>query len=59
MSEESWKAFVSMLKMVGYDGVLSIEHEDMLMSVNEGLEKAIAFLLDVMTFEKQGEMWWA
>ena len=29
------------------------------MSVNEGLEKAIHFLLDIMTFEQQGEMWWA
>ena len=59
MSVNDWKRFVSMLKMVGYDGVLSIEHEDMLMSVNEGLEKAIHFLLDIMTFEQQGEMWWA
>lgn len=59
MATEEWKAFVSMLKMVGYDGVLSIEHEDMLMSVEEGLNKAITFLLDVMTFEKQGDMWWA
>ena len=30
--------------MVGYDWVLSIEHEDSLMSQNEGFEKAIAFL---------------
>ena len=59
MSLEDWKAFVSMLKMVGYDGVLSIEHEDMLMSIEEGLEKAINFLLNVMTFEKQTDMWWA
>ncbi len=54
-----WKDIVSALKMVGYDYVLSIEHEDSLMSVNEGLQKAIAFLKQVMTFEKSGEMWWA
>jgi sugar phosphate isomerase/epimerase len=31
--------------------VLSIEHEDPLMSPNEGLQKAIAFLKDVLIFE--------
>ena len=44
---------------MGYDYVLSIEHEDSLMSVNEGLMKAIAMLKDVMMFESTGEMWWA
>jgi sugar phosphate isomerase/epimerase len=54
-----WKDIVSNLRMVGYDDVLSIEHEDSLMSPNEGLQKAIAFLKQVMTFEDTGEMFWA
>lgn len=54
-----WKDIVSNLRMVGYDSVLSIEHEDSLMSVNEGLQKAIKFLKDVMVFENVGGMWWA
>ncbi|MFU0800505.1 MAG: sugar phosphate isomerase/epimerase [Xylanivirga thermophila] len=54
-----WKDIVSNLRMVGYDYVLSIEHEDSLMTPNEGLQKAIAFLKDVMTFEDKGAMWWA
>lgn len=54
-----WKDIVSNLRMVGYDDVLSIEHEDSLMSPNEGLEKAIAFLKQVMIFEETGEMFWA
>lgn len=54
-----WKDMVSALRMVGYDYVMSIEHEDSLMSVNEGLQKAILFLKDVMAFESTGEMWWA
>lgn len=54
-----WKDIISTLKMIGYDDVLSIEHEDSLMSVNEGLIKAIAFLKEVMAFEKTGDMWWA
>ena len=45
---------------VGYDDVLSIEHEDSLMSVNEGLQKAIAFLKQVITFEnKNTDVFWA
>lgn len=57
--KETWNAIISMLKAVGYDGVISIEHEDGLMSPKEGLEKAIAFLKDVIIFENAGEMWWA
>jgi sugar phosphate isomerase/epimerase len=54
-----WKDFVSNLRMVGYDGVLSIEHEDSLMSANEGLMKAVAMLKQVIFTEELGEMWWA
>lgn len=54
-----WKDIVSALRMTGYDYVLSIEHEDSLMSVNEGLKKAITFLKQVLTFEETGAMWWA
>ena len=34
---------ISMQKATGYDGAISIEHEDGLMSMNEGLEKAVGF----------------
>lgn len=54
-----WKDIMSNLRMIGYDFVVSIEHEDSLMSANEGLQKAITFLKDVMLFEPKGEMWWA
>ena len=54
-----WKNMVSALRLVGYDDVLSIEHEDSLMSVNEGFQKAVALLKEVVLFEKPGEMWWA
>ena len=54
-----WKDIFSNLRMAGYDDVVSIEHEDSLMSVNEGLKKAIAFLKETMPFEKTGGMWWA
>jgi sugar phosphate isomerase/epimerase len=54
-----WKDIISALRMVGYDDVISIEHEDSLMSQNEGLMKAVTFLKDVITFEDRGAMWWA
>jgi sugar phosphate isomerase/epimerase len=56
---ETWKDMVSALRMVGYDDVLSIEHEDSLMSVNEGFQKAVAFLKQVVVTEETGAMWWA
>ncbi len=56
---EFWNDFVSELRLVGYDGVISIEHEDPLMSANEGLNKAISFLKGVLLYENVGEMWWA
>jgi len=57
--EQTWKDIMSALRMVGYDGMISIEHEDSLMSVPEGLGKAIDMLKRVMMFENNGGMWWA
>ncbi len=55
-----WRDIVSMLRLCGYDKVMSIEHEDSLMSVDEGLEKAVAFLKDaIMSSPKPGTMSWA
>lgn len=54
-----WKDFCSNLRMVGYDHVLSIEHEDGLMSPMEGLRKAVAVLKESVISESAGEMFWA
>ncbi len=56
---EVWNDIISTLKIGGYDGPVSIEHEDALMSIDEGLSKAVEFLKEVIIFEKPGEMWWA
>ncbi len=55
---EWWKEFVSTLRMFGYDNVLSIEHEDSLMSPEEGLRRAAQFLQDVVIQEKPTAAWW-
>ena len=58
-AHQTWKDMMSELRKIGYDGFISIEHEDMLMSPMEGLKKAIAMLKDVMIFEGIGDIWWA
>ena len=45
---EWWRQFCYRLKMGGYDGWLSIEHEDVLLNSLEGLEKSVALLQGVM-----------
>ncbi|OAN76321.1 hypothetical protein A8B78_02215 [Jannaschia sp. EhC01] len=45
---EWWRQFCYRLKMGGYDGWLSIEHEDVLLNSLEGLEKSVTLLQGVM-----------
>lgn len=56
---EWWKDFCSTLRTVGYDHVLSIEHEDGLMSPIEGLRKAVSVLKQAVISQPAGEMFWA
>ena len=53
-----WKDMISNLRMVGYDYAISIEHEDSLMSQDEGLSKAVDFLKNVLITQNTGDMWW-
>lgn len=55
---EWWKEFVSTLRMFGYDNVLSIEHEDSLMSPEEGLTKAAHFLRELVIEQQPTAPWW-
>lgn len=55
---EWWKEFISTLRMYGYDNVLSIEHEDSLMSPEEGLTKAANFLNEIIIREQPAAAWW-
>ena len=49
---------ISQLIINGYDYVLSIEHEDPIMSV-EGFQKACQTLKSVNIYDKPADMWWA
>jgi sugar phosphate isomerase/epimerase len=53
-----WKQIVSALRMVGYDYVVSIEHEDALLSVDEGLQSAVDLLRAIVLTEPPAEPWW-
>ena len=54
-----WCNFVSTLRMAGYDGVLSVEHEDSLMTSREGLEKGLRFVQSILLAEAKGQVTWA
>jgi sugar phosphate isomerase/epimerase len=56
--EEWWREFTSTLRMFGYDYVLSIEHEDSLLSAEEGLTRAAAFLHQIVPGEQPSAAWW-
>ena len=56
--EAWWREFVSTLRMFGYDYVLSIEHEDSLLSSEEGLTRAASLLRQIVPTEKPGAAWW-
>ena len=55
---EWWREFASTLRMFGYDGVLSIEHEDSLLSAEEGLTRAVQFLNEIVIRDKPSAAWW-
>jgi sugar phosphate isomerase/epimerase len=55
-----WKDIVSALRLVGYDKVMSIEHEDSLMTPEEGLSHAVEFLKEsLIRAPKPTTMAWA
>jgi sugar phosphate isomerase/epimerase len=56
--ELEWKRIVSALRLAGYDYVMSIEHEDALASVDEGLRAAVDMLSRAILTEQPVEPWW-
>jgi sugar phosphate isomerase/epimerase len=56
--ELEWKRVVSALRLAGYDYVMSIEHEDALASIDEGLKAAVDMLSRVILTEPPVDAWW-
>ncbi|MFD1362081.1 sugar phosphate isomerase/epimerase family protein [Lentibacillus salinarum] len=55
---KEWSNIISALRTYGYDNVVSIEHEDPIMSVDEGFNQAVRNLKWVNIAESAGDMWW-
>jgi len=53
-----WRRVMTALVSVGYDYVLSFEHEDPVMSPEEGAEKAIAYLRPLVIRKPLARVWW-
>jgi sugar phosphate isomerase/epimerase len=49
--EQKWREIVSALQASAYDGVVSIEHEDPLLSLDEGFAKAVELLQRILPRE--------
>ena len=56
--ELAWKRLASALRSVGYDYVISIEHEDAMASVDEGIASAVDLLSRVILKEPPVTPWW-
>ncbi len=54
-----WKDLFSELRKVGYDGTISIEHEDSIINRMEGLKHAVEMVRSCAIFAKRSGMWWA
>jgi sugar phosphate isomerase/epimerase len=56
---QEWSDIISALRTYGYDYVISIEHEDPLMSIDEGFDRAVSNLKSLIIRETPTDMWWA
>jgi sugar phosphate isomerase/epimerase len=54
--QQFWKDFCYRLRMAGYDGWLSIEHEDVMLSREEGVRKSVELLQAVAPSEASNYM---
>lgn len=54
----AWKSIVSSLRLAGYDYVMSIEHEDALASIDEGLSSAVNLLSPILLRDPPVDAWW-
>lgn len=57
-SMKEWSDIISALQTYGYDHVISIEHEDPIMSIDEGFNRAVTNLKSVLITEQPSAPWW-
>ncbi|MDA8219686.1 MAG: hypothetical protein M0Z94_18975, partial [Dehalococcoidales bacterium] len=54
----NWRRVMTALAVEGYDYVLSYEHEDPVMSPEDGAEKAIEYLRPLVIKKTLAQPWW-
>ena len=55
---QNWVDIMVALSQEGYDGAISIEHEDNSMAQDEGIRKSVAFLKDILVRQPASDCWW-
>jgi sugar phosphate isomerase/epimerase len=55
--EPFWRDYLSTLRLVCYDDVISIEHDDSLIERDEGFGKAARFLKELLIELPHGKLW--
>ena len=53
-----WRGLVSQLRAVGYDGVLSVEHEDALAPIDAALKRSVSILESCIWREPSAQLSW-
>ncbi len=56
--EAAWREFISTLRLLGYDHVISVEMESEYFEVEEGLGKSVSFLKPLVIEKPSGAKWW-
>ena len=56
--EQVWRQVITTLRFLGYEGILSLEMESVYMEMQEGLEKAAAFIRPLLLNNPPGPPWW-
>ena len=54
----TWREVMATLRLIGYDGILSMEMESEYINIKEGLEKAVAFMKPLVLEQPTGKRWW-
>ncbi len=58
-SSDTWDRIILDLRRIGYDGAVSVEHEDASFSRDEGIARAVTFLRDrIFRDPRPEEIWW-
>ena len=55
---DHWRKIMTALAQEGYDGAISIEHEDNTIGQDEGIRKSVTFLQQIIVREQASVCWW-